>query len=501
MFELKLEKITRRYYPLFNKYSERIYNFFVYLLVLLSSIYPYSDNDWGWHFKYGEYFFQHGKLLMTDIYSWTLPGYQWTNHSWLYDLILYQLSRHFSFIGLSIATGFVGLLTFYFIIQTFKLSYWKKAIAGVIFVLLTEEANHSGFRSQSISLMFFAILMNILIRSRKNIKWAYTLPPLFLLWANMHADFSLGLGIAGVFLGMSFLIKTFKTEIISRKLMGGYALPLIIAFAVTFINPFTYNVYLEGFRHISNPYLQNVLEWRPIFDDCAYCHPDTFVAFSVVVLAISLYFVSKKKYYIIPYIIVYLGFIYPTFNTRRFLPIFCVVLLPPLLEFLEKLKWDFSKLKIALPISILLIVVGLEVNFYNRYMGSHLYTYNEYDYCHYAVQCSPKLANYLVQNPPQGKGFNLYTWGGYFIGKGVPVKLFVDGRMHVWIQDGYQPFADFIKMYYDLNIDMFKKYDFDWVVVEDNQPIADKLYSTSEMGNWKLQFSDGNSDYFVRVRN
>src|SRR5260221_8474664 len=63
-----------------------IFTISIYFIVFLYSIHPETDRDWGWHLKYGEYFFTHGKLLNEDIYSSTLPGYHWVNHSWIYDL-------------------------------------------------------------------------------------------------------------------------------------------------------------------------------------------------------------------------------------------------------------------------------------------------------------------------------------------------------------------------------------------------------------------------------
>ena len=63
----------------------------IYSALFVYLIYPYSDFDWGWHYRYGEYFFTHHQILRHDIFSWTMPGYEWVNHSWLYDLVLYVL--------------------------------------------------------------------------------------------------------------------------------------------------------------------------------------------------------------------------------------------------------------------------------------------------------------------------------------------------------------------------------------------------------------------------
>ena len=46
----------------------------VYPVLLLFLIYPYGDYDWGWHYRYGEYFWTHGRILRQDVYSWTWPA-------------------------------------------------------------------------------------------------------------------------------------------------------------------------------------------------------------------------------------------------------------------------------------------------------------------------------------------------------------------------------------------------------------------------------------------
>ena len=95
----------------------------VYLGLLLYFIYPYSDYDWGWHYRYGEYFFTQGKVLRHDIFSWTMPGYEWVNHSWLFDLLLYVLYTRFGFIGLSATGALLGLLTFHLCVRRAHLGY------------------------------------------------------------------------------------------------------------------------------------------------------------------------------------------------------------------------------------------------------------------------------------------------------------------------------------------------------------------------------------------
>jgi len=484
------------------KNKEKIYSFFVYLIVFLSSVFPAGDKDWGWHYKYGEYFLKNGKILTSDIFSWTMQGYQWINHSWAYDPLLYILTNLTGYVGLALIGALINLLTFYFLIANFKLDYWKKAILAVPFILISEVGIMFGLRSQVVSTLFFAILMFLLIRARTRLKSIFFLPLLFLIWANFHGDFTLGLLIVGVFLGSYFLIDFYKTKKFNSQIFWKYGLVSAICFAVTFINPFGYHVYLESIRHFSNPYLKNVYEWMPIYNNCSYCHVSSFIIYALALIACFGFYIMRKKLFTIPFLILAIMLIWPTIDTRRFLPIFVVVTLPFLAGFIQNIKLDLSKYKILPLITIVVILISLEFNLYNRFTNYKLYNFTENDFCHFASECSTKTIDYLVSHPPKGKGFTFYDIGGYLIGKNIPVKLFIDGRMHLWKDDasGYTAFGDYIKMYYGPNIKLFNKYDFDWLFIQKSSTIMKEIYATKNLGRWNIEYQDNDLIYLTRIR-
>lgn len=480
--------------------KESIYSFFVYLTVFLSSVFPYADKDWGWHYKYGEYLIKHGQILREDIFSWTLPGYQWINHSWLFDPLLYILSHFSGHLGLSIAGAFMNLLAFYFIIATFRLSYWQKAILAVPFLLIGEAGIEYGLRSQVISTLFLSILLYLLIRARDNHKFLYPLPVLFLFWVNFHGYFTAGLGITAVFLGFYSIEEFYKTKKVNIRLLMVYSAVAVLSFAATFINPFGYGVYLESLRHLSNPYLKNVYEWMPIYDNCSYCHPATFFLYLGILIGAFGLAIKRRSLFAIPFFILCAILLWPTIETRRLLPVFVVVTLPFLAYTLNKFKWEPEKYKTTNLLAILIFAILLQFNFYNRFTKYNLYSFKEADFTRFNYGTSLEGVDYLTKNPPKGRGFNFYDWGGYMIGKGVPAKLFVDGRMHLWQKDGYQPFADYIRIYYENDFELFKKYDFDWVFIANDSFLSKKLLSSQELGIWKLEYQNGKTLYFVRVR-
>src|SRR5882672_8019633 len=143
---------------------ERLLSALVYAGLLIFVVTPYTDYDWGWHYRYGEYLVTHGHILRHDIYSWTMPGYEWVNHSWLYDPLLYFHYNHISFFGLALAGAAAGALVFYLCIRHAPLAFWQRAVLAVFFAALAKEALLQGLRTQVVGLVLLALFVELLYR-------------------------------------------------------------------------------------------------------------------------------------------------------------------------------------------------------------------------------------------------------------------------------------------------------------------------------------------------
>ena len=473
-----------------RKHKEIIILVLIYTALFVSLIYPYSDYDWGWHLKYGLYFWTHGHPLWTDIYSWTMPGFPWTNHEWTYDPFFYLVFTRGGYLGASLVGAGIALLCFFIVTMPYKLKYWQTLIAAFFFSQLTEEGLWQGLRSQVVGYIPLAILMAILVKAKKNIKLLYWLPLLFWIWANVHGTYAVGLAITGVFFAYNFIQ--------SPNARKTYVWIGLASLAATLINPFGLAIYHEVIKHATSPYLQNVTEWLPIWRDCSYCNVPT-VALYVLFLIFAA--ISTDIMTFLPLTIVAAALLYPAINQRRNLPVFGLASLPLLLSYLEQSKIDLSRFKSTVLVVIVILLVTIEYNLVTRLPSYHFYTYNENDYCTFGPNCSPGLATYLRIHPPVGNGFNMYDWGGYLIGKDVPVQLFIDGRMHLWeASDGYMPFADMVAFYFNHDWRKFDNYDFKWVAVPPQSDLSVAIESGKVNGLWRVAYQDDKSIYFVRTR-
>jgi hypothetical protein len=466
----------------------------VYPVLLLFLIYPYGDYDWGWHYRYGEYFWTHGRILRHDLFSWTMPGYEWVNHSWLYDPLLYVLYNHVSFWGLALASALVGLAVFYIGIRRARLPFLQTAILALCFAWLVQEALLQGLRTQVIGLLLFAVLMDLLLRGREDARWYWALPGLFLVWANAHGSFPLGLAIFGIFLAGDFVLPFFQPV---ARAPRAFVMPVAFALSAvaTLISPFTYHGYQEAVRHFSNPLLTKIVEWRP---------PELnsllglAMAAYTVLLVWGFYTLGRKRFDL-PFALVALFTFLLALTARRHEPVFMVVTLPLAAGMLKHLKLRVVGLKASAAVGVLLLaIVGVGVS--QKLPEYRLVRQSTFEgYCSW-LACPGAVVEFLVQHPPQGRGFNYYDWGGYLIGRGVGTgQLFIDGRMHLWERDGYyRPMADYNLIFYEANEERFDFYNFDWVLIPRDSVLAKRLFAQPAV--WTARRADATGVYFVHVR-
>ncbi len=483
--------------------TEFLLSCFVYLTLFLYFIFPYRDYDWGWHYKYGEYFFTYGKILKADPFSWTAAGFEWINHSWLYDLLVFVIFKNLSFFGMSLAAGIVMITAFYLLIKPFKLSYWQKALLAFPFYILCSGVVFQALRSQVIGLLFICTLYYLLIKATEGKLYAILfLPVYFLIWTNFHGSFSYGLIVYILFLTGLSLSQIAKTKKLS---LPRYTLYLLIAFPfcalATLVNPYGIEIYQEVLRHSNNRLLRLVIEWGPVeFFSDFYNYFALYTA--IIISGILITTVTNKNRLqkfltFLPYLLIALLAIYMASTARRYMPLYVIATIPMAAMMLKNLKLE--KYQVTKYIVFAALAIYFQVALFQRIPVSKPFQFNWLDYCRESSSCSETATRYLIKNPPQGTGFNFYDWGGYLIGRGFPVKLFTDGRMHLWkTTAGFEPYAAYWNIYYQNDLKTFKQFDIQWILVPTGSTLAKTIAENKAFGKWEIKYQDKQAVYFVR---
>lgn len=419
-----------------------------------------------------------------------MAGYKWVNTSWAYDLIVYALSRFTGFFGLSIAGAAVSTLTFYLAVKSAKTSLWQTSALALFYFWLMKGVVWEGLRSQMLGLLFLSVLMNVLSSSNIPKKIIFFLLLLFFFWANIHGSFVLGLFILGVAVLVKFLIRELHS---GRSILAASFLPSVVA---TLFNPFTYQNYIEIFRHFNNPLLKNIVEWMPVKFSFSSVEYYFFLAY-IVLLAIG--FQKRNDFRDSAHFVISILFGVFAFTARHNWAIFVVVTLPFATLTLKEFSRTIGGIKreIAL-VSRTGVVALLFFALLIRLPKSHVWSYGFEDYCAFSSSCSEQLIQYLLKNPPVGHGLNKFSWGSYFIGRGVNVPVFIDGRMAIWSRDGFIPVTEYKRVYLLGDVKKFNDYHFDWVIAGHDFLLSEKMKSSTDMEEWAVAYSDSEATYFVR---
>lgn len=252
------------------------------LLFALATRIPIDTDVW-WHIRSGEYTLTRG-MIYADPFSFTQAGAAWTNHSWGAQVILYAIWRAAGSFGLAIYTSTLATLGMWFVYRMSSGSVYLRA-----FALVLGAATAAVFwspRPQMFSFALSAALLYILhLHKRENGRDVsrpcdasangtrrimsdrlWLIPPLMILWGNLHAGFSIGFillagSIAGEIAGNLFNPK--GEHVVPWRGIRRLALVTLIAAAAIVINPYGLNMLAVPFQTVSIGALQNFIqEWN-----------------------------------------------------------------------------------------------------------------------------------------------------------------------------------------------------------------------------------------------
>jgi len=350
------------------------------------------DPDFGWHLTAGNYIRQHW-IPSHDLFTYTAKSYPWINHEWASDVIVSWLYQIGGFIALTVV--FAGLWTA--AICLFR----NKIKLGVLIVATLALLPYVSVRPMVWSLVFLALLIETINRKFKH-KILY-LPVLFILWANLHGGFIVGLAVIAYF--------------IVKKRQWLWVWLLLICTLVTFINPYGPRLYLEILHTLSDPALHHeITEWL-------YFHLPRITWFFIILWGVGFVLYDKNK------LKNWFGlgpiFLIASLSASRNFPLFVVIGLRDIDKHsqLFRLPKDLDKFRKAIIALFILATIGI--------IGYFMYI--SYLPLHNREAGYPKQAiAYLQTHKCSGHLFNFYDYGGYVIWKLPSVPVYIDGRMPSW---------------------------------------------------------------------
>jgi hypothetical protein len=160
-----------------------------------------TDVDFWWHLRTGELIAQSGAVPRTDPFSYTAQGRPWVVHEWLWELAVYFVYRYGSYAAAVLISATIITLTYALLYRLLRQLGANEMVSAVLVLWAAALAlPNLGVRPREFTFLFMVVYLSQLLRYREGRgAHVWVLPPVMLLWVNLHGGFVLGLGLLALF--------------------------------------------------------------------------------------------------------------------------------------------------------------------------------------------------------------------------------------------------------------------------------------------------------------
>lgn len=483
---------------------------FVYVARFGDSRHPFLDTDLWWHLANGRYILAHG-VPSTDVYSHTAVGHVWVVHEWLSDVIFYILYQVGGLPVLALSTAAAvtaGMVLVYRGLRRGGLGNNTAVMVGM--VLFIASVVSFGARPQVINFLLTGILCALLMayraRPSTRVWWLF---PFFILWANLHGGYLVGVGLLAVFtVGEAIQVASVRlaglrqdgVELLSKHDVRRLWVLIPLGYLGGLLTPGTYRTLFFAFGTLNSTLIQaNIVEWfSPDF------HQLQGKALLVCILVLVAGLVAARRggrsgAADPTYLLWGLATLTLALTSQRHVPIFAVAAAPLLggaaAAVLETLGFGPRRLRRATPmmvrlnvvILLLLTIVGagfVDLNLRRSVVDS------------VTAAVEPVAATeWMLTHHPGRELFNNYGFGGWLVWRANPqYPVFIDGRVEVY---GDQVYGNYLQVenLQDNWAEILAYYHVRTIMVTP----GDRLSLLLPSHGWKLVYRDGVAAVYTRA--
>lgn len=184
-----------------------------------------SDSDMYWHLASGKWMVDHRDLLRVDVFSSTVAGQPYSVGEWLGQVVLYAAYALADWSGLVIVRGALVAVAAFFLTRVALRATARPplAIALVVPALLLSSIVWTD-RPHLFTLALFPLLLDLLFMARAGrMRALAAVPPLLLVWTNLHGGYALGLAVVGIFALAAILERRDVRAFVAAAVLGAIA--------------------------------------------------------------------------------------------------------------------------------------------------------------------------------------------------------------------------------------------------------------------------------------
>lgn len=478
----------------------------ILVLVFLMAARTPLDTDLWWHLRAGETTLQSGQPLLIDTLSYTRAGSAWINHSWLTEVGMALLFRLAGYAGLSAAVALLAAASMAVLYR--QMSGPALLRAFIILLATLVAAVVWSPRPQILSLFLLAVCALILDQyRRKGVNRLWLLPPLFVLWSNLHGGYPLGMLLIGAFVAGELVDAAFEGR--SSWRAHGQRLKILLVVLVAcglavVINPNGFDMWKIPFQTVGVEVLQDAIpEWAsPDFHELVQ-QPFLWL----LVLSVASLAMAGRRIDGADWIAIVLFGASGLMARRNYGP-FAMIAAPILSRYLWEAcqaigaanPWLSGRKTLSTlnrPVGaglrkatnlFLVAFIGL-IAVLKLFVVSQPQFVNAYEHNTFPVDA----VAWLNENPQPGNLFNSYAWGGYLTWAYPEKAVFVDGRTDLF---GDEIIAEWLAVTTGAEgwQDVLAKWQVSLVLLEPDQPVVDLL---AEEG-WRELYRDDTAVLFQK---
>ncbi len=477
-----------------------------------------SDGDTGWHLRTGQWILEHGRVPDRDIFSFTRSGQPWFAWEWLWDVLFGWFHLHAGMAAVVLGSSLVLALTFALLFRLARRSSDALVALCVTLAATAGSAGHWLARPHLFTMLFTVIFYTILERdgapgARRRL---WLLPPLMVLWTNLHGGFFVGILLIAVYALAQFGVLLRRTSAAERlaALRRGrlYTAVAALCAVATFVNPYGYRLHGHILAYLSDGFFRgNVME----FQSLNFQNPQArYLEILLLLGAVAAFRQLRRGRLVWPLLFVAWGHL--ALYSARNVEIFVLLAAVPVAEVISQGLRELPDLGLAAWLRRALAATAAFTREWNDLdAGPHwpvasavamlalaalVYAPHPPAACRAAYDAKSfpvAAAGQLEQSGVVGGVFTEDLWGGYLIYREYPRgRVFIDGR-----SDFYG--ADFAGKYMKAMGAQagwqryLSRYGVDTVLLPPDAPLAGALRQSSA---WHLSYDDGVALIFRSVQ-
>ena len=427
-----------------------------------------TDFDWWWHLRIGQDIWRSGALPAVDSYSFTRAGQPFVVHEWLFELLTYLGYRAFAYRGLVLIMGLVVLATYVLHYLLLRALGAGRVLAGLLVawtLALTFES--ITMRPHLFSALFLSIELWCLYLYRSgNRRAIWLLPPLMIVWVNIHGAWIMGVATLALFIAGEWLNARARGEGATlRPALGA----LVASLAAAMVNPAGPKLLLYplGFIGGESATVRYIQEWQPpSFRD------PMGLAFGLSVILLAALGLRRPRFdYTLG--LWALAFTYLGFSAIRHVPLYALVVMPIITQQLPArwrgAEWRYRENRFTVATNWLLTGLVL-ATMAGIVFGNPLAQ----------IGATPRLKafpteslDYLRQHPG-GNLLNEDGFGGYLIANLPERPIFIDTRVDFYGRDFLEEYITVTRLRPGWR-DILARYDIGLILMPPDSPLIGVL--------------------------